>query len=177
MYNPAKRNIYLGDTEGKRFKKLGDFGELLAHQLMLEHAFENIINLNEIKKNAPFADFFAVKEGTEYIISVKTRNKFENTAKFNSRYKLGSSNLLLGKFLTTLEFKPYYNSIPAWLAISMEENTFDAYWGLLSELPGNQHGIPMSESAKQTYPCLALNKVHPFKGEDFLNVYKNKNQQ
>lgn len=173
MYNPAKRNIYLGDLEGKRFKKLGDYGELLAHQLLEEHAFENIIDLNEIKKNAPFADFFAIRDGSEYIISVKTRNKFENTGKLNSRYKLGSSNLLLEKFLATPEFEPYCSATPAWLAISMEENTFDAYWGILSDLPGNQRGIPMSKSAKQTYTCLALNKVHPFKGEDFQNVYKN----
>jgi len=174
MYNPANRNIQLGETEGKRFKKLGDFGEILAYQLLADQCFENIINLNEIKNNAPYADFYAVKDGVEYIFSVKARNKYENTGKLNSRYKLGRSGIKLGKFISDEAFKQYCGATPAWLAISMETNTYDAYWGLMSELPGNQHGIPMSESAKKNYKLLAVGVAHPYKSEHFLNVYVNK---
>ena len=174
MYNPAIRNIQLGETEGKRFKKLGDFGEILAYQLLADQGFENIINLNEIKMNAPFADFYALKDGVEYILSVKARNKYENTGKLNSRYKLGRSGIKLGKFISDEIFKQYCGATPAWLAISMERYIYDAYWGLLSELPGNLHGIPMSEAAKKNYKVLALGRAHPFDSVDFLNAYLNK---
>ena len=33
-YDPARRNIKMGPEEGRRFKKLGDFGEVLANEIL-----------------------------------------------------------------------------------------------------------------------------------------------
>lgn len=171
MYDPSKRHIELTSTEGKRFKSLGDIGELLAKQLLLENGFIDVVDLNGLKANFPFADFSATKNDVQYLISVKARNKYENNGKINSRYKLGSKSYEHIKvLLTTDEFK---NHKPAWLAIALEEKTFDAYFGLIEQL-NSSRGINMSAKAKSSYVELAKEKDHTHDFSDFGNVYKNK---
>jgi hypothetical protein len=52
-YNPAKRNVSIGTHEGRRFKKLGDFGELLTAGILTENGFENVRNFNVTKCLCP----------------------------------------------------------------------------------------------------------------------------
>ncbi|MBN1131839.1 MAG: hypothetical protein JXR52_07180 [Bacteroidales bacterium] len=170
-YEPGRRNVKLSKKEAHRFKDLGDMGEFLAELLLGENGFEDIRNLNGDVTNFPFADFYAVKDGVEYIITVKTRNRYENSGKINSRYKLGDTDAKLRKVLSEPAFSDYRKCIPAWMAISMEAKTFDAYWGLISELT-NRRGIAMTETARKRYICLAKAHPHPFNYKDFLNVYE-----
>ena len=111
------------------------------------------------------------KDGKKYLISVKTRNKYENNGKLNSRYKLGRN--LSTKIEKALSLPEFSECEPAWLAIAMEEKTCDAYFGLISELEGG-NGIPMSVKAFNTYTCFAKNRLHEFDPEEFKNVYKEK---
>ena len=168
-YDPSKRNIKLGSGEGKRFKKLGDFGEILAAEVLKENGFNKIRNLNDDQNNFEFADYYAEKDGQKFLISVKTRNKFEHTGILNSRYKLGRN--LEKKIKHVLSQAEFNNCIPAWLAIAMEKTSFDAYFGLISDLAGN-HGISMSLKACENYHCLARERDHHFNADDFLNSYK-----
>ena len=161
--------LKMGPEEGKRFKKLGDIGEELAAEILKENGFKNIKNLNHEEMNFRFADFYAEKDGKKYLISVKTRNKYENNGKLNSRYKLGRN--LLAKIEKALSIPEFSECEPAWLAIAMEEKTCDAYFGLISELEGG-NGIPMSQKACSTKQCLALNRPHKFDSSEFLNIYE-----
>ena len=87
MHDPSKRHIQLTSLEGKRFKHVGNIGETLAKCLLKKNGFCDIKNLNDIKKNFKFADFNASKDEIKFIISVKTRNKYENNGKINYRYE------------------------------------------------------------------------------------------
>lgn len=175
-YDPGKREIVLTASEGKRFKELGDIGEQLAKIVLIDSGFDSVRNLNEDKMNFPFADFYACRNSQSYLISVKTRNKFERSGKLNSRYKLGKNNF---ETIQMALFLPEFsNCLPAWIAISMEDKTFDAYFGLISQLCQSR-GINMSKSAKKTYQCLALNRLHTFSSAIFKNEYriKEKNEK
>jgi len=167
-YNPAKRNINLGLKEGKRFKYLGNMGESIAEQVLKDNGFHNIRNVNTDKNNFHFADLYAEKGTRKYLISVKTRNKFEYSGKLNSRYKFGKN--LIRKVEKALEPPEFKDCEPAWLSIAMEEKTFDAYFGLISELNG-RNGINMSSKACATYQCFAKNRPHDFNSGDFKNIY------
>ena len=76
-------------TEKTRF--LGVEGERLAAEVLAEHGYENISNLNYHKKNYPFADLYAEKDGKKFVISVKTRNKCTQYGGLNSSYNLGNN--------------------------------------------------------------------------------------
>jgi len=156
-YDPARRIIHMGPKEGKRFKKLGDIGEVIASQILEESGFKNIRNLNNEKMNVQFADFYAEKDGIKYLISVKARNKYERSGKLNSRYKLGKN--LISRIESVLKSVEYKDCEPAWLTIAMEEKTCDAYFGLISDLNG-KNGINMSLKACSTYQCFAKNRPH-----------------
>lgn len=140
-----------------RFKKLGDLGEFLAEELLNESGFKNVKNLNKAEfLNNPFFDIYAERDRYKYAISVKTRNKYENSVagiKLNSRYKLTDDPK---KFVE--EARSKYNSEAAWVAISadIDKGVFDAYFGTLLSLFGNRKGINMSRSAVEGYEHLAL---------------------
>ena len=170
-YDPSRRNIKLGKGEGRRFKRLGDIGEELAPALLIMGGFSNLKNLNDQKINFPFADFYAERDEIKYLISVKTRNKYEYAGKLNSRYKLGRN--LYKKIDEVLDIPEYKDCIPAWMTIAVEENTFDAFWGLIRDLDGG-FGISMSESACSKYLCLAKRQQHEFDPAIFRNTYKKK---
>ena len=114
------------------------------------------MNLNkELTLNAKYFDLIAKRGGHAYAISVKTRNKFENSTagrKLNSRYKLTDNPDLF-----EIEAKEKYNSLPAWIAISLDfdAGVFDAYFGLISDLTGNRKGIVMTPQATENYESLA----------------------
>jgi hypothetical protein len=64
--------------EAMRKKALGELGELIALKALVDNGFEKISHLNDTKRrNFPFADLLAEKDGKKYAISVKARNKFQ----------------------------------------------------------------------------------------------------
>ena len=140
-----------------RFKKIGNLGEYLAGKFLKESGFKNIKDLNkEESANTKDFDFIAERNKIKYAISVKTRNKYENSAaglKLNSRYKLTKDPVNFAK-----DAKKKYNSEAAWIVISLEidKGVFNAYFGVLSDLNGNHKGINMSQEATRKYEKLAL---------------------
>jgi hypothetical protein len=79
--------------ETLRRKSLGELGELVAIKALVDRSFSKITNLNDQQHNYPFADLYAQKGQKKYVISVKSRNKYQANGKLNSRYKLGSKAL------------------------------------------------------------------------------------
>ena len=163
----------------QRFKKLGDLGEFLAEQLLKENGFTNVRNLNiEKNKNVKDFDIYAERKKQKYVISVKTRNKYENSKagpRLNSRYKLCDDP---NEFEN--EARKKYNSNSAWVTISVEidKGIFEAYFGTLDMIEGNRKGIVMSDIAKEKYEKLAyLRRFEEYSilKEEYLplkNVYK-----
>jgi len=167
---PAENNIILTRENGLRFQKLGNFGEQLAFTILTKNGFSKVINLNTIISNFPFADFYAERNNKMYIISVKSRNKFEHKGNLNSRYKLGKFEPKLQKIKTQEKYSEYKECIPAWLTVSFEEKTFDAYFGTIEMLNGNR-AILMSKKHLPNYETLSLNENHGFNSDDFMNIY------
>ena len=138
-----------------RFKKLGDLGEYLSEMLLESAGFTQIVNLNKKINNTQYFDITAKRDGTSYAISVKTRNRMENSTagiKLNTRYKLTDDPILFEK-----EARSIYSSTPAWIAIAVDidKNFFNAYFGRLQDLSGNRKGINMTPDATAAYEVLA----------------------
>ena len=172
-YHPARRNVSMTSKEAKRFKLLGNMGEKLAEAILQKGGFTDIVNLNQVAMNFPFADFSAEKDGVKYLISVKARNKYEHTGVLNSRFKLGDTEKKLEKLQNDEKYAAFKDYVPAWLAIALENHTCEAYWGLIDELP-NKRGISMSEKAKNNHRCLAKDLPHGFDFDAFQNKYSKK---
>ena len=165
-----KRIAVLDSTTALRAKRLGDIGEALAEELLSQHGFVNTRNLNHVQRNFPFADFFAERAATRYVISVKIRNKYEfscsGTPRLNRRYKLGSKSPQHASAAAA-----HFNAVPAWLAIALDTTSYCAYFGLVSDLNGSL-GIDMSPTTVLSYECLAHEQPHAFQHASLLNAYK-----
>ena len=165
-----KKIVKRDKSTSSRSKNLGDIGETLTEFLLMKSDFNNIQNLNLIKNNFPFADYFAEKDNICYVISVKMRNKYQFTTngakKLNSRYNLGSKC-----YEHANNAEKQYNAKAAFLSISLDFNTYCAYFGLLSDLNGSL-GINMSEKAVIKYTCLAKDALHDFNYADIKNEYE-----
>ena len=153
-----------------RCRRLGDLGEELAEHLLVTNGFTNILNLNKSKMNQPFADFYAERGGRKYVISVKARNKYEfGSGKLNSRYKLGKKCHEHAKNTS----RQFDGAVSAWLAISLREKTFSAFFGLLESLNGST-GVLMTDKAITNYECLARDEEHGYAYDGFRNEYHEK---
>lgn len=165
-----KRIATLDKVTAHRCKRLGDLGEELAENLLKVNGFNNIQNLNLLKNNFPFADFYAEKDCVRYVISMKIRNKYESTCgeakRLNSRYKLGSKCYEQAEVAEV-----QFDAKAAWLTISLDSETYSAYFGLLSLLNGSK-GVAMSEKAVASYECLAKDAPHVFNYVELKNVYE-----
>jgi hypothetical protein len=53
------RQIKLNQHTALRAKSLGALGELLAIKALVDNGFNNIRNLNDKKRNFPYADLYA----------------------------------------------------------------------------------------------------------------------
>lgn len=148
------------EDDARRCKRLGDVGEQLAPMLLKRAGFTGIVDLNGRHYNYPFGDFLAERNSTRYVISVKTRNKWElpGPPKLNSRYRLGEKCEELAAAAEERE-----RAVAAWLAISVAPSTFDAFFGtvqLLLSLGLNAKGIQMTEKYTRCYECLARSERH-----------------
>ena len=158
----------------KRMKKLGDLGEALAEKLLRKAGFTNVRNLNIENNNNKYADIYAEKGAEKYVISVRTRNKYENNGSLNGRYKLKAD---CHEQAAKMEKK--FDASAAWVTIAIEtdKGTFDAYFGTLESLQGNT-GVPMSEKATCNYEKLARHESLADYGiekglyKELKNIYK-----
>ena len=149
-----------------RNRRLGQIGESLAMQKLIDAGFRNVKNLNDLKNNYEFADIYAEKSGKNYVISVKTRRKFERLGGLNAKYNLGKewkkTSAAAAKALT---------AIPAWIEIQVDGPTFSLYFGLLS-LITESNGIPMESEALTFYECLAKDEKHNYPEDSFTPRYQ-----
>lgn len=151
-----------------RSRKIGSLGEQLAAQALVNNGFRNIINLNEVQVNHEYADICAERDGERYAISVKTRNKYCANGKLNSAYNLSGR----GEHLALAErAERAHSAKAAWIAVVLEEDTFSAYFGLLSELNGKNQ-IPMTLVAIKGYECIVAGGAHNVSYADIKNDYE-----
>jgi len=149
-----------------RAKSLGALGELLAIKALVDNGFNNIRNLNDQKKNYPYADLYAERGKEKYVISVKTRNRYQRNGRLNSRYKLG-------KDCTSKVEKAelQFNAKGAWMAISIADDIYSIYFGTFDSL-SVKTGIPMGEIHFAGYECLVKEKQHGLDFSPYKNVYE-----
>jgi hypothetical protein len=110
-------------------------------------------DLNAQYANHPFGDIYAERNGTRYLIGVKTRNKHQVSGPLNPTYnvkKRGADVHSIAKHL---------NAVLAWVAIQTipEEQTYCAYFGTISQIEenGERFSIPMQPHRTPAYECLA----------------------
>ena len=128
--------------EAMRKKALGELGELVALKTLVDKGFENISHLNDIKRrNFPFADLLAEKNGKKYAISVKARNKFQKNGTLNNRYNLKQTHVAAVEIELIAE--------AYWMAIPFDKNSYSVRFGSIRELKDARgrplSGIPMGE--------------------------------
>jgi hypothetical protein len=128
--------------EAMRKKALGELGELVALKTLIENGFEKILHLNDTKRrNYPFADLLAEKDGKRYAISVKARNKFQKNGTLNNRYNLKQTHVAAVE--RELAAEAY------WMAIPFDKNSYSVRFGSVMELRDAcgkpLSGIPMGE--------------------------------
>ena len=138
------------NIENKRKTKLlGELGERLAFEQLRKNGFKNVRNLNDTKKNYEFADLIAERGEKTFVISVKTRQKFERLGGLNARYNLGNNWKENSKYVAKV-----LHAIPAWIAVQVDGPKYSIYFGLVSLIEEN-NGIPMQPEALKYYECLA----------------------
>jgi hypothetical protein len=152
-------------------RSLGALGELLAIKTLVDNGFNNIKNLNDQKRNYPYADLYAERGGQKYVISVKTRNRYQNNGRLNNRYKLGTDCESKAK-KAELKFK----AMAAWMAISIFDTLYSVYFGTLESLAGKT-GIPMDDNDTMKYDCFAKDKQHGLDFKPYKNIYEKRVDQ
>ena len=154
----------VSQKEASRKKSLGELGELVAIKVLVDNRYEKIINLNDNKLNFPFADLYAEKEDKKFVISVKSRNKYQKDNKLNAFYNLGKN--FLDKALSA---QNEYNAIPYWMAIQFDKTTYSVYFGSIESLR-NKNAIPLRQCENgEIGECLVKDMRHFFDFEYFGN--------
>jgi len=108
----------------------------------------------------------AEKDGKRYLISVKSRNKYQRDGTLNSRYKLGDKCYENAKVACE-----QYKAEPYWMAVQFDSDRYSVYLGSVALLDGNK-GVPMSPPNLSRYVCLVDNKEHGIDFRPYLNTYK-----
>ena len=172
----------------ERINKLGRVGELLSAERLREQGFTNVEDLNQRRANYPFADLLAVRDGTRYLIGVKTRNEMrQGEVGLNEAYNLvkvpdpanaelkrqgkTASQITSMVLAEVADLAAAHEATPAWItvAVNAKKGTYSAYFGLVSDL-GNKRSVPMTLRARATYLCLADAVTDPRITADLLNV-------
>lgn len=166
-----KRVSILNRKTAQRAKKLGDLGETIAPYYLKRAGFESVRNLNHDRSNHPFADILASKEGVTYLISVKTRNKYEaRTGNLNARYKLYERPEHEGLIQ---RLSAQHRAVPAWLAIQIDGAFLSVYFGTVEQL-GRNKGIPMASDCLPAFKCLADQEPHGLDIAQLRNTYQSR---
>jgi len=172
----------------ERISKLGRLGEELVAERLRHHGFSNIENLNSRRRNYPFGDVLATKDGARYFIGVKTRNEMrQGDVGLNESYNLvlipDTANARLkeqGKktdqitsmlLAEVASLAARLDATPAWATVSIRPRvrTYSAYFGLVAEL-GNRRSVLMTPKACATYRCLARDLTDSRVATDLLNA-------
>ena len=162
----VRRLAILDQATAHRAQKLGGFGETLAEQILRHAGFTSIRNLNETRKNFPFGDIYAERDGQRYVISVKIRNRYEaRTGKLNARYKLGKDCYELAA-----RAQAEFSAISAFLAVSLSSDSYCAYFAPLGVLGGSR-GVSMTPAAVLRYECLGKDTPHHIDVLHLKNTY------
>jgi hypothetical protein len=125
--------------EAARRKTIGEIGELLGIKALVDNDFDKIKNLNDNTVNEAYADLYCEKDGKKFIVSVKTRNKYTKSGNLNTHYNLGTDAYRKAAYVAEK-----YNAEPYWMAIQLDENEYNVYFGSLSELEGKEQ-IPLKK--------------------------------
>ena len=150
--------------EAARKKSLGELGELFAIKALVDMRFDKIRNLNDNRRNEPFADLYCEKGSKKYIISVKSRNKYQKDKKLNPRYNLG-----VNVSNKVLDIEKKYNAKAHWMAIQFDELTYSIYFGSIEELKGSK-AIPVDKCEKKLIGKIWVhNKRHYFDFDYYAN--------
>lgn len=152
-----------------RSHNIGKLGEKLAMDVLARNGFTNIKNLNDEQANHGYADIYAERSGERYVISVKACNKNQANGALNGYYNLSSlgNHYELAKVAENAR-----QAKAAWATVAFDENTFNAYFGLLSALDG-KNTIPMTPNAVKKHECLAESEPHNLDYSTIKNDYKN----
>jgi len=159
---------------------LGRIGEELALQALERNGFYSV---RPLRTGHEYADVYAERDGKRYAISVKARNKWEKPARpnvkpqLNRRYKLGNAKNCLDLARRAEEA---HDASAAWLAIALERETYDAYFGTLEMLRQirvkgralNGKGVMMTPEYLGHYECLAKRAPHNLDYDYLKNLPK-----
>ena len=164
-----QRVSVLNKQTALRAKELGRVGENLAPRYLERAGFQSVSNLNEDETgNYPFFDMMASRSGVIYVISIKTRNKFEaRSGNLNSRYKLFKRDRIARVQKAACDLF----AVPAWLAIQVDGEMVSIYFGTWDQL-ADKTGISMLPDAIQHYECLASHEPHGLDIEHLKNTYE-----
>jgi Holliday junction resolvase-like predicted endonuclease len=156
----------------RRRHTLGKKGEDLAWPLLKKGGFR--LPEPALPRNHRWGDVLAERGGRLYLISVKMRNKMERSGDPNHWYKLGAASTCLQD---ARKEEAEHKAKAAWLAISLDRGTYDAYFGTLDDLMANPPpkgragtGIPMGPESTKHYECLAENEPHSLNYEYLSNL-------
>ncbi len=153
--------------EAARKKSLGELGELFALKALVDKRFDRIRNLNDHKMNEAFADIACEKEEQKFVVSVKSRNKYQKNGKLNTRYNLGKD-----VYEKALASEKKYKAVACWMAIQFDRNSFSIYFGNLKELNGSR-AIPVDKCEKGIIGEIWVhNKRHYFDFDYYTNREK-----
>lgn len=162
-----------------RISHLGRVGEEIAAACLLQNGFTEVIDLNTVRRNYPFADVMAVKDGVRFFIGVKTRNEMkQGRSALNESYNLILANNARNRILkeqglsvdqiTSMLLDEVWTlarkveAVPAWITIpvNVTTSTYSAYFGLLEDL-GHKRSVPMTMAARARYLALSENTFDP----------------
>jgi len=154
-----KDRVVLGQGTARRAGKLGYVGEQLAMAELSGHGFTDIEPLNHPKKNHPFADIYAERDGEKLWISVKTRNKYQTDGSLNYCYKISPREK---EFSDRLEQgKPGTEAACIGVSVVVSQNScrdgeppnsYSCYFAKLRSLT-DQQGIGMRKRQLPHYEC------------------------
>lgn len=151
----------MSKQDAERKKSLGDIGENIAYEVLVDRSFTNVKNLNVKKTNHRFADLFAEKSGKRYVISVKTRNKCQVNGLVNEYYNLLTEE---SHKKNMREVEKEYNAQAHWMAVQVDAETYSVYFGSVEELGGKKTiTINLDKCAKgKQGECFVKNEKHGF---------------
>jgi DNA invertase Pin-like site-specific DNA recombinase len=146
------RLSHMGVGKIFRARGLGVWGEQKAAALLERAGFTAIRDLNEDRPHA-FGDLFAERAGRRYLISVKTRNKYQEGGSLNTSYNVREK----GADVQAIANK--YKAELAWVALQVipERRIFWAYFGTIEQIDrkGERFSIPMRAVDTREYEPLA----------------------
>lgn len=156
--------------------KLGDLGEDIAVEVLSrpQNGFVNVRNLNTEHPNHAYVDLYAERNGTRYVISVKTRRKYGAAGNLNDHFNLlekskGSEKNEFQEFELVKAKAQEYSATAAWVMVVGESSVFSAYFGLFEDVQKlGIYSVRMKPVYLAKYECLVENEPHQY--PDFIRA-------